>query len=707
MVIRANFPWPVLDPVVTQQCSRQGAHLHPSIKGFVPPAVGVGDQPRVVSSMATPVPTITTTTPAAARPQPSTLPPARPPGTMATEPGSVSFFSATRTTATEPGGLAWTVNQQPTPDIPSAPRNLQPPQTTPLSYATVTKARHHPPSASPSSSQPTSPSTTPSPIKPTETTRHHRTQILRRLPYNTTTKQIIDDVTRQLGYTEDALFERVLRDPNDSRRFYLTYRTDDLRQTATRKGFFINHLHIKPTDGFTNGYIPFPPYYIDEETIRDLLTPYGTIVTGGFVETKLHTRIAGYKFSIEFHKETSPPTSIAYNGCTMNIKYDDDLRQCKYCGRYGHLIGKCRTKAADDATNKHRRDEIRTSTWKEDRQKLTEESIRERDKLGAQYDGEITALSDVHEAALISIEGTADYTERLQHLEAAYQTELEELHNHYMDSLSFLEDDISERKCKLDAQYQRAGGIIPRGIQTPDASFYTESEADPMEEESDHDLITRAEDRLTSTLQDQCSHPDPPSVLEDAVIATDPIAPPPQTSPVTSTDADTVPVRSVEDRPPSRLQGTKSTKTTTTSKTTSKPTSKSTNSTPFYSLPPAAQENLIKQATQRLHSAFDYRTYSTHQIQLKTNTPHLTQILRSHLFDLQRKRGYHYINPMETVVCTSDVDDTKRIIYVRDAEMAAHLISFLDQCRTKQLINFLEDPVQGPNPAYDHKTGWE
>ena len=699
MVIRANFPWPVLDPVVTQQCSRQGAHLHPSIKGFVPPAVGVGDQPPVASSMATPVPTITTTTPAAARPQPSTLPPARPPGTMATEPGSVSFFSATRTTATEPGGLAWTVNHQPTPDIPSAPRNLQPPQTTPLSYATVTKARHHPPSASPSSSQPTSPSTTPSPIKPTETTRHHRTQILRRLPYNTTTKQIIDDVTRQLGYTEDALFESVLRDPKDSRRFYLTYRTDDLRQTATRKGFFIKHLHIKPTDGSTNGYIPFPPYYIDEETLRELLTPYGTIVTGGFVETKLHTRIAGYKFSIEFHKETSPPTSITYNGCTMNIKYDDDLRQCKYCGRYGHLIGKCRTKAADDATNKHRRDEIRTNTWKENRQNLTDEGLREREKLGAQFDEETTALSDVHEAALISIEETADNTERLQHLEAAYHTELDDLQDHYVDSLTFLDDDISDRKRTLDTQYQRAGGIIPPGIQTPDARSYTESEADPMEEESDHDLITRAEDRLTSTLQEQCSHPSPPPVPEAAVS----IAPRPHTSPVTPHDAVIVPGRSVEDRHPPRLQGTKQTKDTVTTKTTSKLT----NFTPFYSLTPAAQDSLTTQATQRLPSTFNYRTYSTHQIQLKTNTPHLTQLLRSHLFDLQRKRGYQYINPMETVVCTSDADDTKRIIYVRDAEMAAHLISFLDQCRSKQLINFLEDPVQGPNPAYDHKTGWD
>ena len=95
--------------------------------------------------------------------------------------------------------------------------------------------------------------------------------ILQRLPYNTTTQQPIADLTRQLGYAEDALFERVLHDPNDSRRFYSTYRTDELKRYATGKGFYVKHLHIKPTDGATHGYIPFPPYYIDETTLQDLL----------------------------------------------------------------------------------------------------------------------------------------------------------------------------------------------------------------------------------------------------------------------------------------------------------------------------------------------------------------------------------------------------------------------------------------------------
>ena len=346
------------------------------------------------------------------------------------------IISASRTTATEPGGLTWTVNRPTTSEIPSTPRSIQSIQPTSLSYATVTKARHHPPSASQSSTQPTSLATTPSPMKPTETIRHHRTQILRRLPYNTTTKQIIDDVTRQLGYTEDALFERVPRDPKDSRRFYLTYRTDDLRQYTTRKGFYIKHLHIKPTDGSTNGYIPFPSYYIDEETLRELLQSYGTIVTGG---TKLHTRIAGYKFSIEFHKETSPPTSIMYNGCTMEIKYDDDLRQCKYCGRYGHLIGKCRTKAADDLIHKQR----------EKLKKITCNSISR--TTSPRWLTSTRQPSSPSRARPITMCG-----KRLP--PQPTKRDLGDAKEMFNDNMDLLQYPIEKRQQKLDDKYQRAGG---------------------------------------------------------------------------------------------------------------------------------------------------------------------------------------------------------------------------------------------------------
>ena len=136
----------------------------------------------------------------------------------------------------------------------------------------------------------------------------------------------------------------------------------------------------------------------------------------------------------------------------MEIKYDDDLRQCKYCGRYGHLIGKCRTKARDDERHQHHRNE--TATWIEQRQALTAECTTEGQKLQQHYEEETIAISDVQDAALISIEGTADYEARHHHLTEAYQEDLDELQSHYSERLCFLDDDIAARKDKLDTQYR-------------------------------------------------------------------------------------------------------------------------------------------------------------------------------------------------------------------------------------------------------------
>ena len=94
------------------------------------------------------------------------------------------------------------------------------------------------------------------------------------------------------------------------------------------------------------------------------------------METKLHTRIAGYKFSMQFHKEVNPPKSITYNGCTMEIKYDDDL-----------LIDKCRTTAADDEVN-------RKTTLTKSREALATEFDTEVAKINQHFDDERYTLYD-------------------------------------------------------------------------------------------------------------------------------------------------------------------------------------------------------------------------------------------------------------------------------------------------------------------------
>ena len=64
-----------------------------------------------------------------------------PPGTTATEPGSVCSTSAARTTVMEPGGLDWNGNGLITTDT-EYPATSPHPQ--PLSYAHVTRSQRHP-----------------------------------------------------------------------------------------------------------------------------------------------------------------------------------------------------------------------------------------------------------------------------------------------------------------------------------------------------------------------------------------------------------------------------------------------------------------------------------------------------------------------------------------------------------------------------------
>ena len=233
--------------------------------------------------------------------------------------------------------------------LPSANPSSHPSSTRPLSYAQITNRTTSPPS---SSSAPLSPS----PLKMTETRRQQRTQILRRTAYGTTTKDILQTVTAQMGVPEEQLFECVIRDPDDHRRFYVTYRTQQMKTRTTGKGYYIGDLHIRPTDDYLTGYIPHPPYYIDRQTLDDLLSSFGTVKETSFVTTERNTRIGGYKFKLKLKNDVGRPTSLLYNGFTMVIRYQDDVKQCAFCKRYGHIISACRTKKAADADRQRARD---------------------------------------------------------------------------------------------------------------------------------------------------------------------------------------------------------------------------------------------------------------------------------------------------------------------------------------------------------------
>ena len=91
---------------------------------------------------------------------------------------------------------------------------------------------------------------------PSHADRHRRTLILRRLPYNTTTEDIVNALQDELQpYLPHQQIDAILRDKDDRRRFYLTFhRYEDKRRIAS-KGFRIRDFTIPAQSDNASGLI--------------------------------------------------------------------------------------------------------------------------------------------------------------------------------------------------------------------------------------------------------------------------------------------------------------------------------------------------------------------------------------------------------------------------------------------------------------------
>ena len=111
-------------------------------------------------------------------------------------------------------------------------------------------------------------------------------------------------------------------------------------------------------------------------------------------------------------------------------------------------------------------------------------------------------------------------------------------------------------------------------------------------------------------------------------------------------------------------------------------------------------------STEPTHS-YKFKSCSRNIIQFRTDTSHITQLVRNHLLHAKSKPGYDYVDPHGTVVCTSDQDDTCRLIYTKDKKMSDHILLFLRHCREQKVVSFLDEPICRNNPVYDPDTGWD
>ena len=87
-----------------------------------------------------------------------------------------------------------------------------------------------------------------------------RTQVLRKVPPRTTTSSILNDLKNQCEGSLVDIVEAVVQEPLDRRRFYIVYKSVEIKRTIARKGFNIGEITIPAERADIKGFIPDVPH---------------------------------------------------------------------------------------------------------------------------------------------------------------------------------------------------------------------------------------------------------------------------------------------------------------------------------------------------------------------------------------------------------------------------------------------------------------
>ena len=170
-----------------------------------------------------------------------------------------------------------------------------------------------------------------------------RTQVLRCVPFNTTTSSILNDLQRQITSPLKDVIEAVVQDYVDRRRFYIRYTSVANKREVSRRGFELGDITIPGEPADITGFIRNVPHYLTLEDMNGILSRYGTIVTSKFTtfeETDI--RCGGFHFQIDLNENARLPPAIRILGDIMVINQKDDIKQCGYCDGIGHFTRNCR-----------------------------------------------------------------------------------------------------------------------------------------------------------------------------------------------------------------------------------------------------------------------------------------------------------------------------------------------------------------------------
>ena len=147
----------------------------------------------------------------------------------------------------------------------------------------------------------------------------------------------------------------------------------------------------------------------------------------------------------------------------MVIRYQDDVKQCAYCKRYGHIISACRTKKATDAERQRARDaqqEDDRVIWENQQHLLqteTDDAVLLVQSKCATAKGHLEAVySQVHSDLCTWKASDA----HMQIWEDVCAAESDSLHNGFTMEIAALYETCNDRQTTLSQTYAKRGITI-------------------------------------------------------------------------------------------------------------------------------------------------------------------------------------------------------------------------------------------------------
>ena len=224
-----------------------------------------------------------------------------------------------------------------------------------------------------------------------------RTLVLRKVSPTTTPTSILKDLQAQCKQPLGNVVESVVRESLDRRRFYLRFHSVELKRKCAMQGFTIGDVKIPPQLADVQGSIPDVPHYLDREDVIKILSRFGDVVNGDFVRfEETNIRCGKFTFELNLHENKKLPSTIYIMNDSFTINCKDDLQQCAYCDKYGHIARFCLKKRED--TTKRAKEKL-------DQQALQELDNEEEDTHMDDFNNEDDPLAPQHDGVTVATGG--------------------------------------------------------------------------------------------------------------------------------------------------------------------------------------------------------------------------------------------------------------------------------------------------------------